>query len=168
MRSGSSHVTMERFALLSVTRKSHQNVMLATSHTSQRLCFLVLKHGADVCQMELGGMERLALGVGFCMPAKKTSKNRPAGAMLFEPESIDMDEHRHMLQHFVVPATLTEFPDVQCQRLAQIVIQQDGAPARIDPRDCEWAQFLTDMGPEEKMKRVTQPANSPDLNVDDV
>jgi len=69
----------------------------------------VLKHGADVCQIELGGMERLALGVGFCMPAKKTSKSRPAGAMLFEPELINMDKHRHMLQNLIVPAKLIDW-----------------------------------------------------------
>jgi len=103
--------------------------------------------------------------VGFCTPAKKTSKNRAAGTTLFQPESIDMDKRRHMLQNFVVPATLTEFPDVEHQRHAEIVIQQDGTPTHVNPRDHEWMEHLTDMGLEEKTKLVTQPANSPDLNV---
>jgi len=106
--------------------------------------------------------------VGYHRPAQKMSKNRPAGTRLFESESIDMDKYRHMLQNFVVPAMLTEFPDCEYQRFPQIIIQQDGAPTHVNPRDYEWMEFLTDMGLEEKIKLVTQPANSPDLNVNDL
>jgi len=37
-----------------------------------------------------------------------------------------------------------------------------------NPRDCEWMECLADMGLDEKIKLVTQLANSPDLNVNDL
>jgi len=106
--------------------------------------------------------------VGCYRPAQKTSKNRVAGTRLFEPESIDVDKHRSMLINDVVPATLTEFPDSEFNRHNETIIQQDGAPSHIKPRDYEWMQHLTDMGLEDKIKLVTQPANSPDLNINDL
>ena len=72
------------------------------------------------------------------------------------------------MTNLVAPSALTEFPDAECNRHPEIVIQQDGAPAHIHPRDAEWMQHLTDMGLEDEMKLVTQPANSPDLNVNDL
>ena len=48
--------------------------------------------------------------VGCYRKTVNPSKNRPAGATLFEPELIDMDKYRSMLQSLVIPAMLTEFP----------------------------------------------------------
>jgi len=79
-----------------------------------------------------------------------------------------MDKHRDMLTGLVLPAVLNEFLAAEHNRFDEIVIQQDGAPAHMHPRDHEWMQTLTDMGLEEKTKLVTQPANSPDLNINDL
>jgi len=106
--------------------------------------------------------------VGCCRPAARTPKNRVAGAQLFEPESIDGDKRRHVLMDLVVPAMLTTTPDCECNKRQQTVIQQGGAPSHVAPRDAEWTQRLTDMGLEEKMELVTQPASSPDLSVSDL
>jgi len=106
--------------------------------------------------------------VGFCRAAQRDSVNRPAGTLLFENETIDMDKCRSMVINDVVPAMLNEFPDTEHNKCQQIVIQQDGAPTHVNPRDHEWMQCLTDMGTEEKIKLATQPANSPDLNVNDL
>jgi len=91
-----------------------------------------------------------------------------AGTQLFQNKTVDIDKHRMMMINFVVPSVLTEFPDAEHNRHPEIVIQQDGAPAHINPRDEELMQCLTDMGLVDKIKLVTQPANSPDLNVNDL
>jgi len=106
--------------------------------------------------------------VGCYRSAVRDSVNRPAGTQLFEPESIDMDKHRCMMINNVLPAILTEFPTCEMNRCEHIVIQQDGAPTHIHPRDQEWMETLTDFGFEDKIKLTTQPANSPDLNVNDL
>jgi len=106
--------------------------------------------------------------VGCYRSAVRDSVNRPAGAQLFEPESIDMDKHRCMMINNVLPAILTEFPTCEMNRYEHIVIQQDGAPTHIYPRDQEWMETLTDFGFEDKIKSITQPASSPDLNVNDL
>jgi len=106
--------------------------------------------------------------IGFCRAAMRDSVNRPAGTQLFEAESIDMDKHRNMLTGCVLPAMLTEFPTSEFNRYDNIIIQQDGAPTHIHPRDHEWMEILTDFGLEHKIKLITQPANSPDLNINDL
>jgi len=106
--------------------------------------------------------------VGYYRAAQRDSVNRPAGTLLFENETIDMDKYRSMMINDVVPAMLNEFPDTEYNKYQQIIIQQDGAPTHVNPRDHEWMQHLTDMGIEEKIKLVTQPANSPDLNINDL
>jgi len=106
--------------------------------------------------------------IGYYRNAIRDSVNRPAGTQLFENETIDMDKHRMMMINFVVPSILTEFPDAEYNRHPEIVIQQDGAPTHINPRNEEWMQCLTDMGLVDKTKLVTQPANSPDLNINDL
>jgi len=106
--------------------------------------------------------------VGHCRAATRDSINRPAGTRLFESESIDMDKHRSMLIGDALPAILTEFPAAKCNRFEHIIIQQDGAPTHIHPRDHEWMETLTDMGLEDKIKLIAQPANSPDLNINDL
>jgi len=106
--------------------------------------------------------------VGYYRAAIRDSVNRPAGTLLFENETIDMDKCRTMLINLVVPAMLHEFPASEYNRIPVITIQQDGATTHINPRDAEWMETLTDMGLAEKIKLVTQPANSPDLNINDL
>jgi len=79
-----------------------------------------------------------------------------------------MDKHRSMMQSLVVPATLNEFPECEFNRYEYIVIQQDGAPSHIKPSDFEWNQYLEDMGLQDKIRLVAQPANSPDANINDL
>jgi len=56
---------------------------------------------------------------------------------LFEPETTDMDEHRSMMIGDVLPAILNEFPHSEHNRFAEIIMQQDGAPAHVNSRDHE-------------------------------
>jgi len=88
--------------------------------------------------------------------------------VLFKPESVDVDKHRDMLIGLVLPAILNEFPDVECNRCDHIIIQQDGAPSHVNPHNCFWMETLTEMGLEDKIKLITQPAKSPDLNINDL
>jgi len=67
----------------------------------------------------------------------------------------------------VVLATLNEFCQSKHNKHT-ITIQQDEVPTHINPRDHERMQCLTDMGLEDEIKFVTQPANSPDLNVNNL
>mgnify|MGYP000187147047 CR=1 FL=1 len=106
--------------------------------------------------------------VGCCRAAKRDSCNGPKGTGLFESEFVDVDEFRDMLTGLVLPAILNEFRTAECNRFDEIIIQQDSAPAHMCPRDHKWMQMLTDMGLEEKTKLATQPANSPDLNMNDL
>jgi len=106
--------------------------------------------------------------IGHCRRAERGSVNRPRGTLLFEPETTDMDKHRSMMIGDVLPAILNEFPHIECNRFAKIIMQQDGAPAHVNPGDHERMETLTEMGLDEKTRLVTQPANSPDLNVNDL
>jgi len=68
----------------------------------------------------------------------------------------------------VLPVILNEFPHSEHNRFAEIITQQDGAPTHINPGDHEWMETLTEMGLDEKIRLITQPANSPDLNINDL
>jgi len=106
--------------------------------------------------------------VGYYRNAIRDSSNRPAGTRLFESETIDMDKCRDVMTGLVLPATLNEFPTSEFNRYEHIIVQQDGAPTHMHPRDSEWMECLTVMGLEDKIKLITQPANSPDLNINDL
>ena len=70
----------------------------------------------------------------------------------------------------VVPAIIDKWPTADWNNDDySITIQQDGAPTHINPNDIEWLETLDELGlPHDKLKLYTQPANFPDLNLNDL
>ena len=106
---------------------------------------------------------------GYHEAAKRSSVNRKKGTMEWKNESVTAAVYRTMLQDNVVPAISARWPegDWNNQRV-QIRIQQDGAKSHIKPDDPQWLEYLDDMNLQQKLTLLTQPANSPDLNHNDL
>jgi len=108
--------------------------------------------------------------IGNCTEAIRSSNDRPAGTPLFEPKTIDRDTCRELMLNEVVPAIQSLFPTCELSRHDTIYIQQDGAPSHIPTKneDDMWFEEMESLGPNERIKLVAQPPNSPDLNVNDL
>ena len=110
--------------------------------------------------------------IGFEKPAARTSVNRPAGTLEFHSIKINRDVYRDMMSRLVLPAILSKWPT--CVYTGPpITIQQDGATPHFVVKDgvCtdrEWNNTLKEYGLEDKIFVITQPANSPDVNVNDL
>ena len=102
--------------------------------------------------------------------AQRSSVNRAAGADEFTKQSIDCDKYREMLINDVVPAIQSRFPTSEQARCSTIYIQQDGAPSHIPTKneDDMWFEEMAALGLTDSIKLVTQPANSPDVNINDL
>ena len=117
--------------------------------------------------------------IGYYEPAKRASKNRPAGTLEFKSVIVDRDEYRTLLTTEVFPAILKKWPRNVWEG-NPIYIQQDGAPAHLKAEeigvfgpknivnDKEWLEELKELGLQDRIFLVTQPSNSPDLNVNDL
>ena len=102
------------------------------------------------------------------MLAQRKSANRAAGTPEWENINVDKDVYCSLLMNDVVPTIVEKWPDADFNRRT-IYIQQDGAKAHINPdNDEEWLEYLDTMGWSEKIKVYTQPANSPDTNLNDL
>jgi len=108
--------------------------------------------------------------IGNCTEAIQSSTNRPAGTALFEPKTIDRVTHRELMLNEVVPAIQSLFPTCELSQYDTIYIQQDGAPSHIPTKneDDMWFEEMKSLGLKERIKLVTQPPNSRDLNVNDL
>jgi len=108
--------------------------------------------------------------IGEYTVAQRTSVNRPAGADEFTKQSIDRDKYREMMINDVVPATQSRFPTSEQSRYGTIYIQRDGAPSHILTKneDDMWFEEMEALGLSYSIKLVTQPANSPDVNINDL
>jgi len=104
--------------------------------------------------------------IGNIELAKKASKNRPAGTPEWKSESVDRAKHECLLLNDIVPAMLTKWPtDVNN---AVVRFQQDGAKAHLHPHDRDFLDETKSLGVEGKTRLCTQPANSPDVNINDL
>lgn len=103
--------------------------------------------------------------VGRFKPAERASKNRPAGAMVWENETVDRDKYREIMIDNVLPAILAKFPTAYLERHG-VRIQQDGARCHIDEDDQEWLDAVAASGC--MISLYKQPAQSPDLNLNDL
>lgn len=103
--------------------------------------------------------------VGFFRPAERASRNRPRGHPVWENESINKDKYRELMIDYILPAVLAKFPPAYLERHG-VRIQQDGASSHIDADDPEWLAAVHETGC--KITLETQPANSPDLNINDL
>jgi len=108
--------------------------------------------------------------IGEYTVAQRASVNRPAGAEEFTKQSIDRDKYREIMLNEVVPAIQAKFPTCEQARYGTIYIQQDGAPSHIITRNDDdlWYEEMEQLGLLESIVLVTQPANSPDVNINDL
>jgi len=108
--------------------------------------------------------------IGEYTVAQRGSANRPAGAEEFTKQSIDRDKYREMMINDVVPAIQSKFPTSEQSRYGTIYIQQDGAPSHIPTKNENdmWYEEMEALGLTDSIKLVTQPANSPDVNINDL
>jgi len=107
--------------------------------------------------------------IGEYTVPQRTSANRPAGAEEFAEQSIDRDKYREMMINDVVPATQSKFWTSEQARYSTTYIQQDGAPSHIPTKheDDMWFEEMETLGLSDSIQLVTQPANLPDVNVND-
>lgn len=103
--------------------------------------------------------------VGHYEPAQRASRNRPAGTPVWKNETIDRDKYRELMIDHVLPAVLAHFPTAYLERHG-VIIQQDGAKSHIKDDDPQWLEAVRETGC--KIKLQTQPAQSPDLNINDL
>jgi hypothetical protein len=90
------------------------------------------------------------------------------GAPKWVDDSIDGPKYYELLMDYVVPAILEKHPNIKLGK--SVRIQQDGAPSHgvLARRPDVFTSAMEDMGIGDQIKLVTQPAQSPDLNVNDL
>ena len=111
--------------------------------------------------------------IGYTKPAERGSRNRPKGTLEWHSVKVTRNEYRNLMINDVLPAILEKWPT--CVYTGPpITIQQDGAkPHFIVTRDgeCmdkEWNETIAQYALEGQVNIITQPANSPDVNVNDL
>ena len=111
--------------------------------------------------------------IGYEKPAARSSTNRPAGTLEWHSVKVDRTEYRDMMIGSVLPAIIEKWPTCPISG-PPINIQQDGAKPHfvVDEngvcKDREWNLALQEHGLEGQINMITQPANSPDVNVNDL
>ena len=103
--------------------------------------------------------------IGRMKPAERSSVNWPAGTLEWENVSVDRDKYRQMMITEVLPAIITKFPWQYLTRKT-VFIQQDGAKSHIADDEEEWLEAVAECGV--NIKLYTQPAQSPDLNINNL
>jgi len=108
--------------------------------------------------------------IGEYTVAQRTSVNRAAGTDEFQKQCVDRDKYRTMMINDVVPAIQSKFPTCEQSRYGTIYIQQDGAPSHIPTKneDDMWYEEMETLGLTDSIVLVTQPPNSPDVNINDL
>jgi hypothetical protein len=102
--------------------------------------------------------------IGEFRPAERASKNRPKGTMVWHNIPVTREVYLELLQNKVLPAIMDNFPGAANGR--RIILQQDGAKSHIDENDISFADMAEQLGL--NITLVKQPANSPDLNINDL
>jgi hypothetical protein len=95
-------------------------------------------------------------------PAARGSVNRPRGTIITKPIGCTRTVFRRMMVENVIPAIKRKWPDGN----HNITVQQDGASAHLLPNDFVFAAAAQDEN--WNIVLLTQPAQSPDLNVCDL
>ena len=107
--------------------------------------------------------------IGHFAPAQRRSARRAAGTMVWHDEKINKDKYRELLLEKVVPAIVEKWPRRDWNNNRFIIrMQQDGAKSHIHPTDEAFLAGLAALGVENKLLLYTQPANSPDTNINDL
>ena len=106
--------------------------------------------------------------IGYWSTYQRGGSVNPKGSDKWEDEAVDLCKYYELLMDKIVPAIMAKHPFFALGKT--IRIQQDGAPAHgaigKDPR--VFAKAMAELGVGEQIKLITQPAQSPDLNVCDL
>jgi len=102
--------------------------------------------------------------IGRLKYAQRTSVNRPVGTAEWEAENVDQAKYKCLLLNDIIPAIMDSWPTP----ITRVNIQQDGAKAHLKPTDEDFNNELEALGLEGKIGSHTQPAQSPDLNINDL
>ena len=107
--------------------------------------------------------------IGDYKAAERTSTRRAAGTLVWKDETVTRDVYRRLLVEKVVPAIIEKWPRGEWNDRTRIIrIQQDGPNTHIKPNGSQWTAELQRLGVLNKILIYTQPANSPDLNINDL
>jgi hypothetical protein len=107
--------------------------------------------------------------VGHWAPAQRTSIHRAAGTLIWHDKTITKDKYRQLQLEKVFPSIKENWPRGDWARPNCIIrVQQDGAKSHIQPDDPLLLQGLLDLEIEDKVLIYTQPAISPDVNINDL
>ena len=100
--------------------------------------------------------------------AVNNSCNRPAGTPEWESFTCNSDTYRQYLISYVLPAIIDKFPSMYVfgDGRREVIIQQDGAGSHIHQNDTEFKEACEELGI--SVRLMTQPAQSPDLNINDL
>ena len=97
------------------------------------------------------------------------TRGEAAGTFVWEDKSITQKVNRDLLLEQVVPAVEQLCPQGEWASPQVLIrIQQDGLSAHIKPDNGKWLEGLEQKGLENKILLYTQPANSPDLNINNL
>ena len=103
--------------------------------------------------------------IGGWEPAKRASKNRPRGTLVWKNKPVTKEVYRELLISKLLPAIVEKWP--RTDRLSRkIWIQQDGAKSHINTDDEEFREAIQDQ--ELNVGLYTHLANSPDVNLLDL
>ena len=103
--------------------------------------------------------------IGDIVPAQRNSVNRLAGTPEWKNKSIARGVYRELMIKKVLPAIEHKWPNLATFG-RKLRIQQDGAKAHIYPNDVAFPNAVMEKGL--NLELYTQPANSPDVNVEDL
>ena len=98
--------------------------------------------------------------------AQRSSGNRPAGTVEYKPTNVTQELYREYMIEKVLPAARRKFAEIEGVRIMDLEIQQDGAKSHIKDNDAEFVAAAT--AGNWNFNLVTQPARSPDLNINDL
>jgi hypothetical protein len=105
---------------------------------------------------------------GYVGEAQRRSKHRPRGAPVWKNESVKQEVYRRYMLDKVIPAIIDKFPMRYLKE--GVKIQQDGSTAHLPEGDEEWNEAMDILKRESRIniKLYTQPAQSPDTNINDL
>ena len=103
--------------------------------------------------------------IGDWEPAKRGSKNRPKGTLVWKNKAVTKVVYHELLISKLLPAIVEKCPQMD-QLSRKILIQQDGAKSHISADNDEFKEALIDCNINTEL--YTQAANSPDVNLLDL